>query len=102
MPFRGRADVGRHFARERLQKGYQVGALLPAQEVERVDFLVEVRVGVAAADVEVHHVFERLQAGVMHVRSSLGDVAQRRRLESALVCLIPGDIVAAHVAVLPL
>ena len=64
----------------------------------RLDLRIEIRIGPAAFRVEVHHLFERLEAPVVHVRSGQRDLAQRGRLEIAASraevgqpALSPGD-----------
>ena len=47
--------------------------------------------------VVLDHFFQRLQAAVVHVRAGVGDLAQRRRLERALVLFLLGDHEAAQV-----
>jgi hypothetical protein len=45
----------------------------------------------AAFGVELDHIFKRRHTAVMHVRRGARDLAQRRRLERAVVARIAGD-----------
>ena len=52
---------------------------------------------VAALVVVLDHFLQRLQAAVVHVRAGVRDLAERRRLERALVLFLLGDREAAEV-----
>src|SRR5579885_138882 len=80
-----RPYVRRHLPGQRFQEGHQVRPLPRGQKVQRVDLFVPPRARCTAAHVELHHVGQRLQAAVMHVRRRQRDVAQRGRFERAAV-----------------
>ena len=73
-----------HLAGKSFEERNQVRAILSGK-VERLDLLVEIRIRVAAAGVEIDDIFKGLQAAVVHIRASQGDVAQRRRFELTFV-----------------
>ena len=60
---------------------------------------IEEFIGIAALVVEIHHVAQRLETAVVHVRRGLGDIAQSRRLECAPVLGIFRDGVTAHIRI---
>ena len=78
-----RADVPWHRPCQRLHEFQQVVALLPAQEVERVNLAIEVWIRVPCPDIEIHDLLDIFQAAVMHGRRGQLDgahahAAQRR------------------------
>ena len=87
------------FAAQGFQKGNQVLLILLSQ-VQRLDPLVELGVLDAPLVVMLDYLFQRLQAAVVHVGSGTRDVAQRRRLEGALVRLELRDGEAPEVGLL--
>src|SRR6267142_736362 len=84
------AHVGVDPSRQRLHELHEIGALL-RDEPERLHIRREPRVLHAAPIVVRNHVVERRLAAVVHVRPTLGHVAQGRRLERAPVRLVSGD-----------
>src|SRR5579872_2082382 len=78
------------------QKG-QERRLLFARKMQRDNVLVEVGIGIAAAIIELHHIFKRRQAAVVHVRTAPSYFAQSGRLECASVVGLAGDGGAALV-----
>ena len=61
------------------------------RETQRSKFGLQMRVGVAAAVVELDHFFQGGQAAVVHVGRGAGDLAQGRRIEGAAILLFAGD-----------
>ena len=76
--------VLRHLAGQRLKKCNQVRAVLGGQ-MERLHFLIEIGIGVAASDIEIDYILERFQAAIMHVGCGQSNVAQGWRLELPLI-----------------
>src|SRR5579872_3342861 len=93
--------IRRNFSRKRLQERQQIRALLSRQEVQNMNFLVQVRVGVARSDIEVNRLFQVLYAGITHIRSRLRNIAERRRLELPLICVLMRDREQSHIGELP-
>src|SRR6266571_3137286 len=89
-----RLDLLPAFAAEGLEEGDEVLLLLVGQ-VQRLHPLVDVGVLDAALIVVLDHLFERLEAAVVHVRGGMLDLAESRGLEGALVLLTLADEVAA-------
>src|ERR1035441_8813972 len=56
----GRTNVGRNRPVQRLHELQQVVALLTGQKIERVDFLIEVRIRIARPNVEIHHLLHEI------------------------------------------
>jgi hypothetical protein len=88
----GKADVG-----QREQEGDQLVDLVLGQG-QRLDAAVQVQVRLAALVVMVHHVPQRRQRAVMHVRRRDPDVQDQRRAEGADVHPVAGHHEASQFA----
>ena len=82
--FPWRSSVLGHIAGKSLEKRNQVRAILSGK-VQRLDLLVEIWVGVAASGVKIDDILKRLEAAVVHIGASQGNIAQGWRLELAFV-----------------
>jgi hypothetical protein len=92
-----RTHTGWDFACERLQKLNKV-APVSARKCDSRYSLVQVGIGVPSARIKIHHVFQRFQLAVVHVRSIHCDVAKGWCLERTHVSVYLGDLKSAQVS----
>src|ERR1700750_995366 len=72
--------------------------------MNRLDLLIEIRIGIAAASIKIYNFPQCAQAAIVHIRSGPGYIAQCRSLECASICVnsrlmkAPGILEGAIVA----
>src|ERR1700679_1220658 len=75
-----------HLAVQRFEKRDQICPVM-GRQLQRLHLLIQVRIGVAASNVEIDHILKCLEAAVVHVRSGKRHIAQGRSLELSSIGL---------------
>ena len=81
---------------QRLQERRQI-ALFLLRELQRLDIRIQILVRNSALVIKLHHLFQRLQTAIMHVRRGVLDFAQRGSLENSPVARVLGHREPPHI-----